>query len=179
MGVMKKDRTWEAIFFDASGTLFCEGSDLAAGVQLYPDAKGVVECLRNRKFVGRQVRTGLITNWSSRVHQVLQELNLTDCFDVVVCASDVEHGKPAAEPFALAAASIGVDLGSCLHVGDSVRDDVFGSHDAGCDSLWVNRRHRELSPGERRMFQLIGHPPFFDLEEVREYCEKLMQSGVR
>jgi FMN phosphatase YigB (HAD superfamily) len=173
------NKTWEAIFFDASGTLFREDSDLSSGVVLYEDAERVVECLRKREFSGRKMRTGLITNWSARVHQVLSELRLLDCFDVVVCSSDVEHGKPAAEPFVLAATNVGLDVSRCVHLGDSLRDDVFGSFDAGLDAIWINRRHRELHPPEKRMLQSIGHPVFGDLEEAKEYLENLMREGVR
>jgi putative hydrolase of the HAD superfamily len=175
--MMKKN--WGAIFFDASGTLFHETSDFSSGIVLYEDAKHVVECLRKREFSGRRVRTGLITNWSARVHDVLHELRLADCFDVVVCSSDVEHGKPAAEPFVLAATSVGLDVSNCVHVGDSLRDDVFGASDAGFDAIWINRRHRDLHQPEKRMLQALGHPFFGDLEEAKEYLENLMREGVR
>lgn len=170
---------WQAIFFDASGTLFHDGSDFATGVEVFSDAQRVVECLRKRQFAGRQLKTALVTNWGVRVHQVLRDLHMTDCFDVVVCANDVEHGKPSPEPFALAADSVGVALERCVHIGDSLRDDFFGSFDAGCDSFWINRRHRELLPQEKRMIQAVGHPIFNDLEEAREYWEQLIREGVR
>ncbi len=175
---MKREKL-EAIFFDASGTLFREDSEFGRGVSVFSDAELVLECLRKREFAGRKLRTGLITNWSRRVHHVLESVHMSECFDVVVCVDDVQNGKPNAEPFVLAATSLGVDVSRCVHVGDSLRDDVFGAFDAGLDCLWINRRERHLSMQELRMFQSIGHPHFLDLDEAREYLEQLICQGVR
>jgi HAD superfamily hydrolase (TIGR01509 family) len=44
----------------------------------------------------------------------LTALNLLDKFDILVCAEDYEHGKPAPDGFLLAAAKLGVAPENCL-----------------------------------------------------------------
>ncbi len=44
----------------------------------------------------------------------LTALNLIDKFDILVCAEDYEHGKPAPDGFLLAAAKLGVAPENCL-----------------------------------------------------------------
>jgi len=44
----------------------------------------------------------------------LDVLGLTDFFDAIVCAEDYEHGKPAPDPFLIAAERIGVAPEDCL-----------------------------------------------------------------
>jgi FMN phosphatase YigB (HAD superfamily) len=122
-------------------------------------------------FTGVKVKTGLITSWGRRVHDVLRDAGLSDCFDVVVCGDDVEHTKPSAEPFLLAAESLQVEPMRCLHLGDSLRDDVFGANDAGLSGIWINRRGRTILAEENRMLRSFGHPWFSDLDEANHYIE--------
>jgi FMN phosphatase YigB (HAD superfamily) len=171
---MQKNKIWNALFLDASGTIFRPEMDAYGNVALFSDAVAILECFRKRELAGRKIKTGLITSWGSRVHEVLRFAGVTDCFDVVVCGDDVQRTKPANEPFLLASASVGVDPSCCLHVGDSLRDDVFGAHDAGFDCLWVNRRERSLRLEENRMFRSLGHPWFADMDDVKQYLEDYM-----
>ena len=56
--------------------------------------------------------------------------------DVLVTVDDVEHGKPAPDPFLLAASRLGVDPTRCLVVEDAVAG-ITGARAAGCATLGV------------------------------------------
>jgi beta-phosphoglucomutase family hydrolase len=53
------------------------------------------------------------------VIQTLDALGLTHYFDTIVGAEDVEHGKPAPDPFLEAAKRLGVEPSACLVFEDS------------------------------------------------------------
>jgi beta-phosphoglucomutase-like phosphatase (HAD superfamily) len=76
------------------------------------------------------------------VTKSLTALGILDLFDTLVCAGDYAHGKPAPDPFLLAASRLGVPPEKCL---------VFEDAEAGIQSAiaagmaWV----RILQPYER------------------------------
>ncbi len=57
-------------------------------------------------------------------------------FDVLVCAQDVSAGKPAPEPYLLAAKLVGVDPGRCFALEDSA-NGVASAEAAGCRVIAV------------------------------------------
>ena len=56
----------------------------------------------------------------AHVRQHLMRLGLLELFDVVLGGDDVQHGKPAPDIFFEVAARLGVPLGACLVLEDSV-----------------------------------------------------------
>lgn len=173
-----KENVWEAVFLDASGTIFKPEFDAYGKVAIYPDALAILDCFRARMIANAHVKTGLITSWSKRVHEVLRDSGLSECFDVVVCADDVSRSKPFSEPFLLAAGTVQIDAARCLHIGDSLRDDIFGAHDAGMSGIWINRRGRTLLAEEQRMLRSLGHPWFSDMDEVHHYVETFFRDRM-
>jgi sugar-phosphatase len=59
---------------------------------------------------------------------------------VLVTASDVEHGKPAPDPYLLGAERLGVDPARCLVVEDAA-SGVRAGRAAGCATLGVLSGH--------------------------------------
>ncbi|MEO7931553.1 MAG: HAD family phosphatase [Chthoniobacterales bacterium] len=53
------------------------------------------------------------------IEEILRGVKLEGCFDAMVAAEDVVHGKPDPEPFLKAAAMLGVDPTKCLVFEDS------------------------------------------------------------
>jgi HAD superfamily hydrolase (TIGR01509 family) len=72
----------------------------------------------------------------------LKALDLLDKFDVLVCAGDYTHGKPDPEPFAMAAARLGVAPQSCL-VFEDTEMGIQAATAAGMKSVKI------LQPWER------------------------------
>ncbi|HEY6447888.1 MAG TPA: HAD family phosphatase [Acidobacteriaceae bacterium] len=73
----------------------------------------------------------------------LEILGLLDKFDVLVCAGDYEHGKPAPDPFLMAAQKLNVPPETCL---------VFEDTDLGIQSATAAGMQsvRILQPWERK-----------------------------
>lgn len=69
----------------------------------------------------RAVPLSLVTSsWRARVEHVLQQHDLTSAFDSIICRDDVRSGKPAPDPYRLAAAQLGRQSDECLVFEDSV-----------------------------------------------------------
>lgn len=67
------------------------------------------------------VPLALVTSsWRARVEHVLQQHDLTSAFDSIICRNDVRNGKPAPDPYRLAAAQLGRQSDECLVFEDSV-----------------------------------------------------------
>jgi len=67
------------------------------------------------------VPLALVTSsWRARVEHVLQQHHLTSAFDSIICRDDVRSGKPAPDPYRLAAAQLGRQSDECLVFEDSV-----------------------------------------------------------
>jgi len=73
----------------------------------------------------------------------LKALNLLDKFDILVCAEDYEHGKPAPDGFLMAAAKLGVEPKHCL-VFEDTELGIQAATAAGMASVMV------AGPLERR-----------------------------
>ncbi|MCC7448581.1 MAG: HAD-IA family hydrolase [Anaerolineae bacterium] len=89
-----------------------------ANAKLYPMAR---ELLDGCKQAGYTV--GLVTSSAaSLMAHALPKLGLVDCFDTVVCGSDVKNHKPHPEPVQLALARLGKSAANALFVGDTWMD---------------------------------------------------------
>ncbi|MDI2142194.1 MULTISPECIES: HAD family phosphatase [unclassified Pseudomonas] len=68
-----------------------------------------------------RVPLALVTSsWRARVDHVLQQHDLTSVFDCIICRDDVRSGKPAPDPYRLAAAHLERQSDECLVFEDSV-----------------------------------------------------------
>ncbi|MCU1771140.1 HAD family hydrolase [Pseudomonas sp. 13B_3.2_Bac1] len=67
------------------------------------------------------VPLALVTSsWRARVDHVLRQHDLMSAFDSIICRDDVRSGKPAPDPYRLAAAQLGRQSDECLVFEDSV-----------------------------------------------------------
>ncbi|MDR9411225.1 MAG: HAD family hydrolase [Haloquadratum sp.] len=90
---------------------------------------------------------GLITNGPShRQVAKVQTLGLEDRLDSIVYAGDLPRRKPHVDPFETATAALGVDPGRTLYVGNSLRYDVAGAHNAGLASAWYHPEAADPDP---------------------------------
>ena len=84
-----------------------------------------------------RARLGVVTNKVTRLTTALLDaLDLSRCFEVVVCGDTLGVYKPAADPALHACASLGTDPARTLFVGDSITD-VQCARAAGCDVVCV------------------------------------------
>ena len=108
--------------------------------KLYPDS---LEALRELEHLG--YRMGIISNFDSRLYDLLGELGIAPYFERVFTSWRVGAAKPDPALFRFAATSMNVDEGSCVHIGDSPEEDAFGAKNAGMFSVLLNRARRHDS----------------------------------
>ncbi len=107
----------------------------AAAWEVYPD---VILALTTWQRSG--VELGVISNFDSRLHTVLQVLGLDCYFSTVTISTAVGAAKPQPEIFTTALAKYQCPPQSAWHIGDSFDDDYLGASRAGLTAIWLNRR---------------------------------------
>lgn len=81
---------------------------------------------------------GLITNTDRFVtKQVLKRFQLTSFFNVIVCADDVQRGKPSPDIIYHACKSLNVSVSDVIVIGDT-RSDFLACQQAGCHMIGIN-----------------------------------------
>lgn len=101
---------------------------------LYPETLDVLDDLRSRGL-----ELGIVSNFDSRLFNVLRGLDLARRFDTVTISSVARAAKPAPAIFQLALEKHALDPEEVIHVGDSLRDDVEGAQKAGLVGVWLDR----------------------------------------
>jgi putative hydrolase of the HAD superfamily len=120
---------------------------------LYPETLGVLKEIR-----GRGIETGIISNFDTRVFNIVRGLGIADLFDTVTISSLARAAKPAPAIFQLALEKHAVDPEEALHVGDSVRDDVQGARQARLSGILIDRNQIAPAPGIRTIRSLEELP---------------------
>ncbi len=113
---------------------------------LYEDTAPALDLLR-----ARGCRLGVISNFDSRLTDVLAALGIGRFFECVVFSWQVRSAKPDARIFRHAIELMGVRPGEALHVGDSLEEDVCGARGAGMRAVLLDRsgRYGDRSDGPR------------------------------
>ena len=106
--------------------------------RVFEDALPALEALRQRG-----ARLAVVSNWDSRLPDVLKALSLDGWFETVVVSHFEGVEKPDAVIFERALERIGADAGDALHVGDSPELDGAGATAAGVDWVWVDRHNAD------------------------------------
>lgn len=106
----------------------------AAPWKVYPDVPVALQ-----RWQRRGIELGIISNFDSRLYQVLEALHLADFFQSVTISSEAGAAKPGPHIFHVALQKHRCDPSQAWHVGDSEGDDVHGAQDAGLWGIWLNR----------------------------------------
>ncbi|HVR09386.1 MAG TPA: HAD-IA family hydrolase [Thermoanaerobaculia bacterium] len=102
--------------------------------EVYPEVPEVLDALRDRGL-----RLGVISNWDTRLPELLRQLDLARRFDVLVYSSAVGVEKPDSRIYRRALRELGVEPRAALHVGDSRLEDLEGAIAAGMRALLLVR----------------------------------------
>ncbi len=105
--------------------------------ELFPETLPTLEALKQRGLY-----LGIISNFDSRIFDVLSALGMERFFDSVTISSRAGSAKPAREIFMVALERAQVGAASALHVGDSLREDIEGAGAAGLKALLLDRPGR-------------------------------------
>ena len=107
------------------------------GWELAPGARGVLDYLAAEGVV-----IGIISNFDSRLHNVLRTLGVAPYFRSVTLASEVGIAKPHPDLFRTAMRRHGLGKREALYVGDNPAQDVEGALEAGLIPVLIHRAER-------------------------------------
>lgn len=121
-----------ALLDEAGRWLTARTAELFSGeLPWRPGADALIDAVRAAGW-----RTALVTNTGRFLTDAALRTLRADRFEVTVCGDEVEHGKPAPDPYLHAAALLGVAPEDCLAVEDSPTGAASASA-AGCPVLVI------------------------------------------
>ena len=87
------------------------------------------------------LKMGIISNWDTPLHAMVEELGLASYFEVIVASHDqrVRSAKPDAAIFEYALNTVSVSAEEAVHVGDSFEADIMGAHTVGIRAILLDR----------------------------------------
>ncbi len=101
---------------------------------LYEDVEPTLVRLKERGL-----RLGIISNFDSRLEEVIRALELEHYFTSIHISSREGAAKPSPLIFRAAVKRNHLEARQAMHVGDSLREDVEGAAAAGLVSVWLDR----------------------------------------
>jgi putative hydrolase of the HAD superfamily len=101
---------------------------------LYED---VIPALRLWQIQG--IELGIISNFDSRIYQVLAELGLEYFFRSITISSQAGAAKPDAEIFQIALQKHDCPSAQAWHIGDSKKEDYQGAKALGMEAFLIKR----------------------------------------
>lgn len=115
-----------------------------------------------RELKGRGLKLGVISNFDSRLYDVLRACKHDHFFDSVHISTRVGAAKPDRAIFLAALNYHRIEPGQAWHVGDSLREDVEGARAAGLRAFLVDRRGEQDSAAD--------HAILSSLSQLLELC---------
>ncbi len=101
---------------------------------LYPETLPALTALE-----ARGVELGIVSNFDSRLYEILIGLGIDRFFESVTISSFAGAAKPSPKIFQRALQKHGAKPEEAWHVGNSLRDDVEGASAAGLSGVWLDR----------------------------------------
>ncbi len=86
----------------------------------------------------RRVRLAVLSNWDSRLHRILDGLDLRRNFSAVFISSEIGAEKPDARAFRATEKGLGLPAEACLHVGDNYAHDYAAARAAGWQAILLS-----------------------------------------
>jgi putative hydrolase of the HAD superfamily len=131
-----------------------------ASWELYPDAMPALRALE-----ARGIEMGIISNFDSRLYEILVGLGIDRYFESVTISSFAGAAKPSSRIFQRALHKHGVAAREAMHVGNSLREDAQAAAAAGLGGVFLDRtgkteRRQDLLTitSLRELVTLLGPP---------------------
>ncbi len=102
--------------------------------RLYPDTLPSLEKLRAAGY-----RLGIISNFDSRLRDLLVALGIGSVFEHVAISWEVGVAKPDPKIYRSALDAMNISATEAVHIGDSIRDDYIGATEAGLQAILLDR----------------------------------------
>ena len=107
-------------------------------IRLFPDALATLETLKSR-----DVKMGIVSNFSSHLHTFLEQLNIKHFFEFVIVSAEEGCEKPNPVIFNRAIERcLPVKKDNLLYVGDTPEDDYVPAEKCGLGALLIDRHNR-------------------------------------
>jgi putative hydrolase of the HAD superfamily len=123
--------------FDAFFRALYERFSETACWRLYDEVLIVLEELKQK---GQ--RLAVISNWDSRLPELLEQLEISEFFETVVVSALVGYEKPHPEIFRIALERTGLEPSNVVYIGDDLTLDYHGARSAGMRALHLDRDER-------------------------------------
>ncbi len=108
--------------------------------RVFPEVPDVLRTLKERGC-----RLAVISNWDSRLREILAGLELAEFFDDVWISSELGMHKPQPQIFKHAAAQAGnIPPANCWMIGDDRVNDVDAPRALGWNAIWIDRPQSDL-----------------------------------
>ncbi len=111
---------------------------------VFPEVEASLDRLRSAGL-----RLGIVSNWDSRLPELLHRLGLADRFDVLAVSALAGFEKPHPEIFRRALEGLGADPARTAHVGDVPELDSAGARAAGIHPILLERQAPERADAVR------------------------------
>ncbi len=108
-------------------------------------AEDASETLLSLKKAGYQL--AILSNWDKRLRAVVAESGYKSFFEHIFISSEIGFEKPDPRIFQYALDKLGVSPHQLLHVGDSLKHDLIGAQNAGCQAALISNQPSELDNG--------------------------------
>jgi len=105
-------------------------------------SSGILNKLKNRG-----VTLGVVSNFDSRLHTILESTGLAQYFDFILASAEVGSAKPDKNIFNEAISKSGVSYSEACHIGDDLLADIQGANSVGIDAILVDRNQKHKKNG--------------------------------
>ncbi len=126
--------------------------------ELFPESEETLSALKAAGF-----KLGIISNFDSRVYDVMKDFAINRHFDYFVISSEAGFAKPETRIFSIALDRANVTPSECLHIGDNLNNDFHSPRSLGIKALLLDRDGENESIGRGYTIK--------DLNEIQKYLE--------
>ncbi|MDE7423965.1 MAG: HAD family phosphatase [Lachnospiraceae bacterium] len=130
--------------------------------------KGVAEFTSYLKQNGYKTAVATATNYK-RANKHLTMAGVRDCFENIICATDVEHGKPYPDVYLYACEKIGLQPCECLALEDSP-NGIRSASGAGCTVICIPDTAKPDKETEKLTYAVVNS--LCDVVQVLEKIKK-------
>lgn len=126
-------------------------------------------------------RLAICSNFDARLFGLLQQLGISEYFEVVVLPRHARAQKPAAAIFHAVSAAFDVAPAACLHIGDSVENDVVAARLAGLQALqWALKPQADIDQAGGMVWYALRHTtrPVFSTADAWRDTAMARPNGV-
>lgn len=106
---------------------------------IYPEVKNVLSEVVKNKY-----KTGLISNFDSRLELILRQLDLYKYFDCLSYSGKIGYSKPDPRIFQFALKELNILPEEALYVGDSLSSDYYPAQNLNINVYLIDRENKGL-----------------------------------